>query len=60
MMSRIPKTIIANGHTLTPEGIRFACCRKYMMPAAKMIRPMAIPTIAPAPGMPKHSFSTRL
>lgn len=60
MMSRIPKIIIANGHTLMPEGIRFACCKKYMTPAAKMMIPIATPTTAPPPGMPKHSFSIRL
>jgi hypothetical protein len=56
----MPKMIAASGHTLIVEEITFACCNSHMTPANTMMAPMAIPTIAPPLGMPKHSYSIRL
>jgi len=60
MSISIPKTIIANGQTSTVFGISSVCCRIATNPAKTIITPMARITIAPPPGIPKHSSSCLL
>ena len=56
----IPNMMMANGQISTFCAIRPDCCASVMMPQKSTIRPMAMPTIAPPCGSPKHSCSARL
>lgn len=57
MTISMPKITAANGQTLTSELMRSACCRNHSNPATTIITPMAMPTIEPPRGIPKHSRS---
>jgi hypothetical protein len=59
---RIPKTIKAIGHTEMSAGIigGLVDCNIVISPQRTIMVPMAIPTMAPPRGKPKHSLSMRL